>query len=755
MGKNVVLMTIEDTTRTALVVILATVLIAAPVAGATGAGVAGSMATAGSNDAVYESDQFIDVSDNVTVWERAGLPLRADADAGATVVDNHRVFVRDADGRERDINRDQLAVYDTGTVPVSLSTVTPGADTTKFEGEEVQVLVAHSDQNPLVSPDVGMLSELVDGNTSAADEQALNDNATFSLETATVDSDGTFSVDVDAQDPGSYSVVAATGNLFKVNDGDIQLPEDMAGTVIGAELFAVQSDASSVDAPNSVEPGDNVTFDVDADLEHDNVSHVVALYDEETLSSTRTNLNLTDEVTADLTADDLIVEHQIAEVNGVADLDQNLSSDVATERGTVGLANLVSTVTTGTPIEGAETRQLDDPAVLNASVIGVADADSEAELTVETFGNWTEGEYRYVHLAVAPNETQSFATATGTVDIETDDGGGVTPPPGPGPSPDPDPDPTPEFVEVPTNPIDKDSQRAIREGVGPGTTVTIPLSPTTAGQSSGYTFDRFNFTVKQTDVADVDLTFTQRATRPSDVKPVPTADGGRTFMQVDHPAELGEQVEDVTFDVTVSRDKLEKDNRDVEDVQFYRYDGKEWALIDAEVTAETDTTVTFTVDSPGLSVFAPAYTSADISVDGASLSETEIQAGNSVDVDVTLKNTGSAEGTYSVPLTVDGSTVDTQEVTIPGGEKASITFTRTFEEAGEYEIAADGTVAGTLTVTDDSGTGGEDPGTGEEEPSDGGGLLKWIFGIIVIAVVGSVVFLWRTGRLESMLDDLE
>ncbi len=114
----------------------------------------------------------------------------------------------------------------------------------------------------------------------------------------------------------------------------------------------------------------------------------------------------------------------------------------------------------------------------------------------------------------------------------------------------------------------------------------------------------------------------------------------------------------------------------------------------------------------------------DVTVTNATLSETEIAPGDSVSIVVTLQNDADDRAFATLPITVDGTEVATETVTVEGGAETEVTFTRSFDEPGEYAIAVDGVDAGTVTVApdDDSDTGGGDDSgdDGSADDSDDG-----------------------------------
>jgi len=89
----------------------------------------------------------------------------------------------------------------------------------------------------------------------------------------------------------------------------------------------------------------------------------------------------------------------------------------------------------------------------------------------------------------------------------------------------------------------------------------------------------------------------------------------------------------------------------------------------------------------------PAFTVTD-----ASLGESTILEGESVDVTATVENSGDADGTFTAELQEDGTTVATTDVTVAAGSTETVTFTRTYDTAGSYDLAVSATTAGTLTV---------------------------------------------------------
>ena len=106
---------------------------------------------------------------------------------------------------------------------------------------------------------------------------------------------------------------------------------------------------------------------------------------------------------------------------------------------------------------------------------------------------------------------------------------------------------------------------------------------------------------------------------------------------------------------------------------------------DISVSGETAGTVT---------VLEPA----SFEVTDAALADSEIIEGDTVKTTATVENSGDLEGTYEAELEIDGQTVDSQSVTLDGGESTTVSFDRSFSDAGSYDVSVSGETAGTLEV---------------------------------------------------------
>lgn len=87
-----------------------------------------------------------------------------------------------------------------------------------------------------------------------------------------------------------------------------------------------------------------------------------------------------------------------------------------------------------------------------------------------------------------------------------------------------------------------------------------------------------------------------------------------------------------------------------------------------------------------------------LEVSDATVSGTEIYLDETLEITGTVENRGEAEGTFYAELRIDGTIIETKEVTVGAGETESVTFSGTFGEPGEYEVSVNDVRAGTVVV---------------------------------------------------------
>lgn len=88
---------------------------------------------------------------------------------------------------------------------------------------------------------------------------------------------------------------------------------------------------------------------------------------------------------------------------------------------------------------------------------------------------------------------------------------------------------------------------------------------------------------------------------------------------------------------------------------------------------------------------------AEFEVESLNINPPEVKAGETVSITAVVKNIGGSEGTYAMILTVDGVSVETEEVALMPGSSKEVTFSLVKDTAGTYEIRI-GELSSSLTV---------------------------------------------------------
>ncbi|MFD1525960.1 MULTISPECIES: S8 family serine peptidase [Halolamina] len=88
----------------------------------------------------------------------------------------------------------------------------------------------------------------------------------------------------------------------------------------------------------------------------------------------------------------------------------------------------------------------------------------------------------------------------------------------------------------------------------------------------------------------------------------------------------------------------------------------------------------------------------EFEVRSTALNTTSVLEGDRVAVTAEIENTGTSEGTYTAGLRVNGTVVATDSVRVPANETASLTMTHRFDQRGDYQLAVNDTLVGTLRV---------------------------------------------------------
>ena len=102
-----------------------------------------------------------------------------------------------------------------------------------------------------------------------------------------------------------------------------------------------------------------------------------------------------------------------------------------------------------------------------------------------------------------------------------------------------------------------------------------------------------------------------------------------------------------------------------------------------------DVAGTYKLEIDGESRMLKVLRPATFEVSSLVVTPPEVLVGEGVSVKVDVKNAGEVEGAYPVTLMVNGEALETKEVTVPGGEKETVSFALVKDAAGTYKLAVD------------------------------------------------------------------
>ncbi|WP_436932806.1 PGF-pre-PGF domain-containing protein [Halosimplex halobium] len=693
------------------------------------------------------ADETFEVSDKVDAWERSFLPLRAGTDNAAETIPNADWRVSSSEGDETNLNKDPIAVYEAGTeVSLNFDLSDANGNSNNFANEDVEVLRVHIEETGEGSvPDT--FSEALDFVT----EENANENASYKEVTAstTLDADGDVSFSDTVPESGHYIYVVAvpeSGDGFSVTntnadgaDGDLSI--DGETTVVGMEQVAVRKGSGSVSAPDSVRRGNSATFDVDASsLQGEHIQQAIVLYDEDKYVTESFVINITDDVSSDFDIEtDSELETTIDEVNGVANVEDSFGmfgmtvGDGQVAR-SAGIESLVDFVGEEAGPGSPDTVDMSTgTVVLNASMTAINSTNPDTEISVETFANWTTGNYSYAYVAVGENSQEMLAQSgelrvrSARDDDDDDDaddgdggdggggggggGGGIG---GGGGGGGGGGDGAANVV-TPTIFRSGSQASATVGNVNSGTTISLRNIDVTS--ESGVTLNDLNVTaaLDSSDVeAQVSLT-----ENPGEAEELPEAANNIQYIDVQLTNLNGSNISPGTFRFQVSQSRLDELGVSSDEIVLYRFSDGQWETLNTTHVAGDR----YKAETPGFSMFAVGTEYASLDVTDVQLSATEVSVGDTVDVSVTIENTGNTEGTESIAVTSNGDEQGSTSVTLAAGESTTETIQVTFDSAGEYDIGAGG-VAGDTVVVSQEGTDAPDDGTdapddGTDAPDDG------------------------------------
>ncbi|UPV73845.1 PKD domain-containing protein [Halorussus limi] len=199
--------------------------------------------------------------------------------------------------------------------------------------------------------------------------------------------------------------------------------------------------------------------------------------------------------------------------------------------------------------------------------------------------------------------------------------------------------------------------------------------------------------------------------------------------------------EQATF--TVSKSRLADASATPDAVGLFRYDDGSWTAVETAQVNETEDAFRFRANvSDG--TFAVGIGKAVTSVTDVSVQSGSVEPGETATVTATVRNTGHADGTQQVKLTVGGEVVATKNVSVAAGETTDVTFEHTLAESGVYEVSvgdqnAEIVVKGVETTTTDESSSVETTAT----PDNSSGVPGFGVGVALVALVAAALVALR------------
>ncbi len=213
-------------------------------------------------------------------------------------------------------------------------------------------------------------------------------------------------------------------------------------------------------------------------------------------------------------------------------------------------------------------------------------------------------------------------------------------------------------------------------------------------------------------------------------------------------------IESANFSFRVEKDWIDNNSIDPDSVRLMRYD-EGWEELPTEETDDDDDYRYYRAESPGFSVFAITgdELSPDFEVQGIDLNVSDPSAGDTLEITVSVKNNGNAEGNYTVSFELAGEEFEEELEAVGPGETREASFVKKIESEGTWDIEV-----GDRSKTVDTTTGSSDisaTSIENENPDQGGSLLFVLAAMVfvILAIIGGVLlYLEKGDEIEEYLN---
>lgn len=261
--------------------------------------------------------------------------------------------------------------------------------------------------------------------------------------------------------------------------------------------------------------------------------------------------------------------------------------------------------------------------------------------------------------------------------------------------------------------------------------------------------------VSVTPAADADFSI-DITTSPTPLDTSPTfdlADGTAPigYVSVEHTLPNAD-IQQATFTHRVEIDAIEAAGSSPEDVSMYRYDGGSWSEQPTQLVGTDDGEAILQTTTDALSEWTVAAKRPRLNITDTAIDLQAATTDEAVTIQVFVSNTGGTDGVYEAELVLNQEVVQQRERTVPDGGTVALTFERTFDQPGIYEVRVNDVTVGEVNISaaDESVAVDTEAGEGQvaadgdgSQQGDGagdGGLPVLPLGVALVLVAG--VALW-------------
>jgi hypothetical protein len=171
-----------------------------------------------------------------------------------------------------------------------------------------------------------------------------------------------------------------------------------------------------------------------------------------------------------------------------------------------------------------------------------------------------------------------------------------------------------------------------------------------------------------------------------------------------------------------------------ENLYIAYWDGSKWVALETTVDKMARTAscplshfTTFALIGAVTQPAPAAFSASNLSINPA-----EVKPNSTVNITLSVANTGGTEGSHSVVLKINGVKEAEKGVTLAAGESQKVSFSVTKAEAGSYSVTVEG-LSGSFTVVAPAAAG-------EAPPAAAAPIAWWIWVIVGVVVVGLIIF---------------